>query len=144
HSPRDLRSDPLPARRDERGGLERPLQHVPMRGGAAAALLVALAACGAPPPNLSTEEDPLTVCARGATTKGIDVSHYQGTIDWAAVNDGGIGFAFMKATEGLTFVDSTFAANWSGAKAHGVVRGAYHFFRPQDDGIQQADFFLSK
>lgn len=85
----------------------------------------------------------ISYCAGSATVKGIDVSHYDGAIDWAAVAGAGIGFAFMKATEGTTLVDSALAANWKGAGAHGVVRGAYHFFHPASDAVAQADFFVA-
>src|SRR5581483_7236413 len=61
--------------------------------------------------------------------KGIDVSHYQGTINWTSVKNSGVSFAFIKATEGLTIKDQDFDANWAGAKAVGIVRGAYHFAR---------------
>ena len=74
---------------------------------------------------------------------GIDVSHYDGTIDWAKVKASGIDFAFMKATEGTTFVDPDLAANWKGAGDAGVIRGAYHFLRPADDAVAQADFFVA-
>jgi lysozyme len=58
---------------------------------------------------------------------GIDVSKYQGNIDWEQVKDSGVSFAFIKATEGGDRVDSKFAYNWAAAKAAGVPRGAYHF-----------------
>ena len=58
---------------------------------------------------------------------GIDVSKYQGNIDWEQVKDAGVSFAFIKATEGGDRVDSKFAYNWAAAKAAGVPRGAYHF-----------------
>jgi lysozyme len=76
--------------------------------------------------------------------KGIDVSRYQGTIDWKKVKADGIRFAFIKATEGTTLVDPYFSVNWEGAEAHGVVRGAYHFFRPGLDGTVQAEHFLQR
>jgi lysozyme len=75
--------------------------------------------------------------------QGIDVSHYQGTVDWQQVAQAGKAFAFAKATEGTTFVDPQFAANWSGIQAAGLVRGAYHFFEPNDDATQQAQLFLA-
>jgi lysozyme len=75
--------------------------------------------------------------------QGIDVSHYQGTVDWQQVSAAGIQFAFAKATEGVTFADSEFATNWAAMKAAGILRGAYHFFEPTDDAGQQATFFLS-
>jgi len=84
----------------------------------------------------------LAVCAKGPVVKGVDVSHYDGTIDWAAVHKGGIAFAIMKATENTGFVDPTFATNWKAAGDNGVIRGAYHFFRPAADATAQADFFV--
>lgn len=58
---------------------------------------------------------------------GIDVSKYQGDIDWQAVKDAGVAFAFIKATEGGDRTDSKFQINWAAARAAGVPRGAYHF-----------------
>ena len=58
---------------------------------------------------------------------GIDVSKYQGDIDWDAVRAGGTRFAYIKATEGADHVDQKFRQNWEGARAAGVARGAYHF-----------------
>jgi len=74
---------------------------------------------------------------------GIDVSHYQGHVDWQAVSAAGCAFAFAKATEGTGVTDPYFAANWAGMKAAGLARGAYHFFRPAEDAKQQAAHFLS-
>ena len=75
--------------------------------------------------------------------QGIDVSHYQGAVDWQQVAQAGKAFAFAKATDGITYVDPQFAANWSGIQAAGLVRGAYHFFEPNDDATQQAQHFLA-
>ena len=61
---------------------------------------------------------------------GVDVSHWQGVIDWSTVNANGIIFAYLKATEGLTWVDSRFTANASSARSAGIYTGAYHFARP--------------
>ena len=58
---------------------------------------------------------------------GIDVSKFQGDIDWNAVANSGVKFAWIKATEGGDRADERFQANWTGAKAAGVARGAYHF-----------------
>jgi len=71
---------------------------------------------------------------------GVDVSHFQGPIDWARVSADGVAFAFAKATDGLG-TDSTFATNWSGANEAGIFRGAYHFFRPKLSAIDQAKHF---
>ena len=58
---------------------------------------------------------------------GIDVSKYQGDIDWPRVKSSGLQFAYIKATEGGDHVDEKFQANWNGAKSAGIPRGAYHF-----------------
>jgi lysozyme len=76
-------------------------------------------------------------------TLGIDVSHYQGEVNWPAVAGSGVRFAFIKATDGIQDIDPRFARNWAGAKAAGIVRGAYHFFRPALDAQRQAAHFVS-
>jgi lysozyme len=81
--------------------------------------------------------------AQATQLEGIDVSHWQGVINWAAVAGAGIAFAYMKATEGRTFVDDRFAANWAAAKANGIARGAYHFGRPGTDPVAQARHFYN-
>lgn len=83
--------------------------------------------------------------ADGEIIDGIDVSHAQGRIDWAKVGQAGLGFVYIKATEGDDFVDDEFGRNWSGST--GVLsRGAYHFFRPRstpDATRAQADNFVN-
>mmetsp|Transcript_33849 Transcript_33849/g.66589 ORF Transcript_33849/g.66589 Transcript_33849/m.66589 type:complete len:236 (+) Transcript_33849:34-741(+) len=75
---------------------------------------------------------------------GPDVSHYQGSVDWPKVAKSGVGFAIAKATEGLTYVDSQFAANWKGMSANGIkVKGAYHFGHPAESASNQASHFVS-
>lgn len=76
--------------------------------------------------------------------RGIDVSHHQGAIDWAAVQRGGVSFAFIKATEGATHQDTRFAENWAGAGEVGIARGAYHFFTFCTSGLDQAENFLRR
>ena len=78
---------------------------------------------------------------------GIDVSRHQRYIDWDAVsktnyNDIGISFAFIKASEGKTVVDDYFNDNWKSAKENGILRGAYHFFRPHLTAQEQASLFI--
>jgi lysozyme len=75
-------------------------------------------------------------------TCGIDVSHYQGEVDWAAVAEAGVRFAFIKASDGVDDVDPLFHQNWAGAKGAGILRSAYHFFRPGLDAGRQAEHFL--
>jgi lysozyme len=81
--------------------------------------------------------------APGDPLHGIDVSHFQGEVDWAKVKSAGIAFAFIKATEGITYTDPKFAANWQGAKDAGVVRGAYAFYVAGDDPAKQAAHFMA-
>lgn len=77
-----------------------------------------------------------------ATVPGIDVSYWDAGIDWPKVRATGQRFVFVKATEGDFYSDQTFGANWSGAKAAGLLRGAYHFFRANVDGKKQATRFI--
>lgn len=98
---------------------------------------------GTPSDDLGESRDGLTVCAKGSTVKGLDVSHWQGSIDFAKVKADGYRFVFMKATEGTSYVDDTFEKNWAAAKKAGLIRGAYHFFRPKYDGVAQAKHFAS-
>src|SRR5262249_39837308 len=65
--------------------------------------------------------------------QGIDASHWQGSINWTSVKNSGKTFAFYKATEGTTYTDPTFAANWAAIKNAGLIRGAYHFGHPGSD-----------
>jgi lysozyme len=76
-----------------------------------------------------------------ANVPGIDVSRWQGVIDWKAVRAAGIRFAYIKATDSTNGLDPKFAANWDGAKAAGIVRGAYHYFHSTEDAKRQASFF---
>jgi lysozyme len=85
----------------------------------------------------------LTSCATGSTQQGVDVSHYDGTVNWTQAKAAGITFAFTKATESDNYVDPTFAANWSGMKAAGLARGAYHFFDPSVNATTQATYALA-
>ena len=75
--------------------------------------------------------------------QGVDVSHYSGSINWTDVAKQGISFAFIKATEGIDWIDPTFKTNWEGAKQAGLIRGAYHFFVMDDDPQTQADWFVN-
>ncbi|MGX5818150.1 glycoside hydrolase family 25 protein [Chitinophaga lutea] len=77
---------------------------------------------------------------------GIDISKFQGHVNWAAVRQMEvegirISFAFIKATEGITRQDGTFKRNWERAKEAGIIRGAYHFFYSTRDPIKQATNF---
>ncbi|MGF1490954.1 MAG: GH25 family lysozyme [Microcoleaceae cyanobacterium] len=75
--------------------------------------------------------------------QGIDVSDWQPNVNWKAVADAGMTFAIIKATEGATFVADVFPSYWEQIKAQGLVRGAYHFFRPGSSVQGQIDNFLN-
>lgn len=76
--------------------------------------------------------------------KGVDVSRYQPGTDWEAVKAGGNDFCFIKATEGVGVINPLFKHDWEASRAAGMIRGAYHFFRPQHDGRTQANHFLQQ
>ena len=80
--------------------------------------------------------------AHAMPVQGIDVSYWQGDIDWAKAREAGVRFTFIKATEGGDHLDSKFHENWAGARDAGIARGAYHFLywcRPADE---QALWFM--
>jgi GH25 family lysozyme M1 (1,4-beta-N-acetylmuramidase) len=110
-----------------------------------AALLVAfVVGCAQPPAEESVVDQAATVCGVGPTVKGIDVSYYQGSIDWAAVAGDGVQYAFIRVSDGLGTIDPKFETYWADSRASGIYHGAYQFFRPSDDPIAQADLLLSK
>ena len=73
---------------------------------------------------------------------GVDVSKYQGDINWKAVRRGGMSFAFIKATEGGDHKDDSFRTNWHAARKAGVLRGAYHFYYFCTSASAQARWFI--
>ena len=81
--------------------------------------------------------------ATGDPVKGIDVSHFQGDVDWSKVKAAGVQFAFVKATEGVIEVDPKFASNWDAMKEAGLVRGAYARYAVGEDPAKQAAHFLA-
>lgn len=114
---------------------------VRIRGGRGIGLLLALALAGSVVAGAPAQTAP----------SGIDVSHWQGQIDWFAVAGAGVDFAFVKATEGTTTTDVTYPLNRQGAGSAGVRVGAYHLARPSGatdaaiaaSAIAQADAFLA-
>ncbi|MBR2087261.1 MAG: glycoside hydrolase family 25 [Oscillospiraceae bacterium] len=74
--------------------------------------------------------------------RGVDVSRYQGTIDWQVLASQDVTFAFIKATEGSSHQDPCFAYNWEEARKCGVYAGAYHFFSYDSGGETQARNFI--
>jgi GH25 family lysozyme M1 (1,4-beta-N-acetylmuramidase) len=77
---------------------------------------------------------------------GVDTSHYQHnpSLDWQKAANDGVEFAFLKATEGTSYRDPYFKADWAATAKAGIYRGAYHFARPstqRGDAVREADFF---
>ena len=86
---------------------------------------------------------PLLRATRPAGLPGLDVSSWQGNVDWAGVAANGARFAFVKATEGTTYVNPYFGQQYNGAYNVGLVRGAYHFGLPdRSTGTAQAQWFV--
>lgn len=77
---------------------------------------------------------------------GIDVSEFQGKVDWEEVETLDekypVHFVFIRATAGNNRVDRQFRKNWEGAKENKIMRGAYHYYRPNENSIEQADLFI--
>lgn len=77
---------------------------------------------------------------------GFDVSEFQGKINWALVNKVEdkypLRFVFIRATAGNDRVDAQFAFNWDEAKKKKIIRGAYHYYRPNENSILQAELFI--
>ncbi len=75
---------------------------------------------------------------------GLDVSSFQGNVDWAQVAANGAQFAYAKASEGTYYTNPFFPQQYQGADLQGLIRGAYHFAIPDNStGAAQADFFVS-
>lgn len=84
---------------------------------------------------------------KGYEVCGMDISRYQGTIKWNKVAkyryvDNPLQFVFMKATEGNNYVDDSFKKNFQQAREYGFIVGAYHYYIPNVDPVQQANFFI--
>lgn len=79
----------------------------------------------------------MTTTEAGGEVQGVDVSKYQGTIDFAKIKAAGTTYVFVKATEGITSVDPDYARNIAAARAAGLVAGTYHFYETDDDPSAQ-------
>ncbi len=115
--------------------------------------ILALSSYGCGPVEPMDEEDWIaqsgwpvhTVCGQNPTTTfGIDVSKWQGTVNWPAVKADGVVFAIVRVSDGTQTLDEQFEANWKGTKAAGIIRGAYQFFRPAQSATDQAALFVEK
>lgn len=87
---------------------------------------------------------PIPVPEPATMISGIDVSNNNGTIDWDAVVNAGVAWAYAKVSEGSGYRDRFFPANWAAMRDRGLARGGYHFARPsENDPEAEADWFLS-
>ena len=109
-------------------------------------VLIWLVACApvTPAPEVGQVQQQMAVCADGPTVYGIDVSRFQGTIDWQKVKDSGVVYAYIQISRSVTDLDAKFEYNWRRAKEVGILRGAYQRFQPDQDVATQAQIFLDK
>lgn len=114
--------------------------------GAALAMTCVLGGCASSGDQRCYEQSvaELRVCAGASTVSGVDVSTYQGVVDWAAVKASGRAFAIARVSDGTRTLDNQFARNWRGIKAAGLVRGVYQYFRPGQDAVAQADLVITQ
>ncbi|MCC7247140.1 MAG: lysozyme [Lysobacter sp.] len=93
-------------------------------------------------PSFSTRD---FTAAAAASVAGMDVSGYQGNVNWSAAYANGARFAYVKATEGTYYTNPYFAQQYNGSYNVGMIRGAYHFARPDTTtGATQADYFVNR
>jgi lysozyme len=119
-----------------------------VRGSRLFVLTVALAlGCGGPSEGVTEKigwtSEPVVVCAGASVVQGVDVSEFQGTINWTQVHASGRAFAIARVSDGTGHPDATFSGNWSGIKAAGMIRGVYQFFRASQNPTQQANLLLN-
>lgn len=112
------------------------------------AALLLLSACGGESrigddEHLGTLGQELKICPDGEVLEGIDVSYYQGHPNWNAVADDGIEYAITRVNHG-GFMDPEFDDNWKAMKEVGLIRGAYQYFDPGGDPVEQANVFIDK
>lgn len=119
--------------------------------GSAIALVFVLAGCErdegdarfAPDEEVGSVEQAAQVCFDSGVVHGIDVSYYQGSVNWDAVAADGYQFAITRINHG-DFMDPEFDANWEGIKQVGMIRGAYQYFDPGGDVAWQAQVVVDK
>ena len=106
-----------------------------------------LTACSSAPPageDVGRTSTQTTVCGTpdNGVVQGVDVSHYQGTFDWAGAKGRGVEFGYASIGDGTGFADPDFGANWTNLKAAGLLRGAYQYFEPGQDPTAQANLMV--
>jgi lysozyme len=118
----------------------------PVRFAAIFAALAAAAACTGTSGDrvcVGDTSEALRICAKSSTTvRGIDVSSYQGTVDFTKVKAEGRSFVFVRLASGQN-LDLKFGTNWTNAKSAGLIRGAYQYFYPSRDVNVQANLVIS-
>jgi GH25 family lysozyme M1 (1,4-beta-N-acetylmuramidase) len=138
-----------PSRRNSRGSpTTTSFTMRPSKPVSIASLLVALGACapGGTPgrdPAQFRQEQGQTVCAAGPTVRGVDISEWQGNINWGQVAASGIAFAYVRVSDGIGHSDPYFQSNWANSKAAGLKRGAYQFFEPSESASAQAQLVVN-
>jgi lysozyme len=75
--------------------------------------------------------------------RGIDISHYQGSVNWDKINTSEIKFVIIKSTEGSNYKDKKFKSNWNRSRKRNLIVGAYHRFSLKTSGKLQAKNFIS-
>ncbi|MCB0334556.1 MAG: hypothetical protein KDD55_13720 [Bdellovibrionales bacterium] len=87
---------------------------------------------------------PLPVYAQSDAIHGIDLSHFNGEVQWPVLRklENRPHFIVLKATEGIDYLDPAFNDHWEAALQHGFIRGAYHFFVAHDDPIAEAQWYI--
>ena len=93
--------------------------------------------------NVAETEQAMKVCAEGEELRGIDVSKWQGEINWPAVAKDDVAYAITRTNDG-SYMDPKFDTNWAQIKAQGIVRSAYQYWHPGNDPVEQADVFIDK
>ena len=110
-----------------------------------ALVLAVVLVVGSMTSTLATSRGPEAASGGAYPVRGIDVSHWQGTITWSSVAADNVDFAILKATEGRKYVDPTFSTNASGAELAGLHVGGYHVWSPSkslDDARAEANHFV--
>lgn len=109
------------------------------------ALLIGLASCARLPSGPIVGDNhphPGVKRARALPIQGVDISRYQGEVDFGRLRAAGAHFVFIKATEGIDYVDPNFKRNWRGAQAAGLPRAGYHFMFWCRTAAEQARWFI--
>lgn len=90
----------------------------------------------------TSSQSVVVTCAGPTTLRGIDISSYQGDVDWAAVKKTSTSFVFLRVSDGVTHPDMKFNRNWTMTRELGLRRGVYQFFRPTRDVDEQVDLMI--